>query len=78
MGGQTASTQEQANSPVMPSSITPQMMQSITGGPPQVDPLSYSDPTNMPDPLIELLKGVAGMVGYGPGAAPQTAPKRRY
>ena len=83
MGGSTSSTLEQANPPLaspqpsMPSSITPQMMQSITGGPPTVDPLSYSDPTNMPDPLIEAIKGIAGMIGYGPNAAPKSVPKRK-
>jgi hypothetical protein len=80
MGGQSSATSEIAP-PVaaqpMPSSITPQYMQSISGGPPQVDPLSYSDPTNMPDPLIEAIKGIAGMMGYGPNAAPKSVPKRR-
>ncbi len=29
-----------------------------------------SDPRNMPDPLIEGIKYVAGSMGYGPNAAP--------
>lgn len=62
MGGQSASTPEVGRP------IIPQMGPSIGGGAPQVDPLSYSDPTNMPDPLIELLRGAAGLAGYGPSA----------
>jgi len=69
MGGNSPSTPESGPSPV----ITPQMMQSISG-PPRVDPLSYSDPTTTPDPLIEAIKSVVGLFGYGP--TPPTPPKR--
>lgn len=76
MGGNSQATTEQANAPIvkqpMPSSITPVYMNDPFTGQAKVDPLSYSDPTNMPDPLIEALKW---LVGSSSGA--NNAPKRR-
>lgn len=45
-------------------------LQGITP-PPAVDPLSYSDPTNTPDPMIEAIKAIMGTFGYGPNANPK-------
>lgn len=60
MGGQTQSTQEQANAP---------MMQPFIGSAP-------SDPRDMPDPLIEGLKWLSGSGSnaQAPQSAPQSPP----
>ena len=34
-----------------------------------------SDPRDMPDPLLEGIKYAAGKMGYGPSAAPSSAPQ---
>lgn len=45
-------------------------------GPKPVDPLVYSDPRNMPDPLIELIKRITGGGDSGLPASQQLPPDR--